>query len=571
MKDIRILIADDDKEIRNLLKIYLERELYMVDTAINGDEALQLFNQNNYNLVILDLMMPKVDGIEVCRKLRDKTNVPILMLTAKDHEVDKILGLSIGADDYITKPFSIHEVIARVKALMRRFLVLGSDANIQKKTTLTFKGLLIDLNTYTVHTNKEEINLTGKELELLKFFTSNPGQVFTKTQLFRNVWDDNYIEDDNTVMVHIRKLRKKIEIDPSNPKFIQTVWGIGYKFVGESLKIDKILFLISLQLIIYGLLNIQMDPKVKISLFITLILITMYLFFSRIQFIQHRKSIDTKLSRVLKGNLQARLFTSNDRSLHNIVFSINELIAELEKVRIEAKRSEESRKKLLSSISHDIRTPLTSIIGYIDALKDEVAASEIEKQEYLKILHMKSNNLKHLVDEIFNMAKLDANEFPLKEEELDFSEVTREVLIEFLPELSKHNIELQILIPESTFPIMADQLSLIRIIGNLMKNAIYYGKDGKTVGVELLETDTEYELLIWDKGPGIPKHDLQNIFERMYRSEQSRNSSFGGSGLGLSISKALVEKNGGHIWVESNPWERTTFGFSIPKHNTFKK
>lgn len=231
-----IKLADDDKEIRNLLKIYLERELYMVDTAINGDEALQLFNQNNYNLVILDLMMPKVDGIEVCRKLRDKTNVPILMLTAKDHEVDKILGLSIGADDYITKPFSIHEVVARVKALMRRFLVLGSNINIQEKTTLTFKGLTINLNTYTVHTNKEEISLTGKELELLKFFTSNPGQVFTKTQLFRNVWDDNYIEDDNTVMVHIRKLRKKIEVDPSNPKFIQTVWGIGYKFVGEQLE-----------------------------------------------------------------------------------------------------------------------------------------------------------------------------------------------------------------------------------------------------------------------------------------------------------------------------------------------
>lgn len=236
MKDIRILIADDDKEIRNLLKIYLERELYMVDTAINGEEALHLFNQNNYNLVILDLMMPKIDGIEVCKKLRDKTNVPILMLTAKDHEVDKILGLSIGADDYITKPFSIHEVIARVKALMRRFLVLGSNNTAQEKTTLSFKGLTINLNTYTVHTNKEEISLTGKELELLKFFTSNPGQVFTKTQLFRNVWDNNYIEDDNTVMVHIRKLRKKIEIDPSNPKFIQTIWGIGYKFVGEKLE-----------------------------------------------------------------------------------------------------------------------------------------------------------------------------------------------------------------------------------------------------------------------------------------------------------------------------------------------
>ncbi|EOP76699.1 hypothetical protein KOW_05425 [Bacillus cereus VDM006] len=233
MEDIRVLIADDEKEIRDLLKKYLERELYTVDIAINGAEALHLFNQNKYNLIILDLMMPKIDGIEVCRRLRDKTNIPILMLTAKDHEVDKILGLSIGADDYITKPFSIHEVVARVKALMRRFFVLGSNTSTQDKTLLTFKGLTIDVKKYTVNVDGAEISLTGKELELLKFFALNPEQVFTKTQLFRNVWDSNYIEDDNTVMVHIRKLRKKIEADPSNPKFIQTVWGIGYKFVGE--------------------------------------------------------------------------------------------------------------------------------------------------------------------------------------------------------------------------------------------------------------------------------------------------------------------------------------------------
>ncbi|EMA6345204.1 response regulator transcription factor [Bacillus cytotoxicus] len=233
MKEVRVLIADDEKEIRDLLKKYLERELYTVDTAIDGEEALKLFTHNTYNLVILDLMMPKIDGIEVCRRLRNNTNIPILMLTAKDQEVDKIVGLSIGADDYITKPFSVNEVIARIKALMRRFLVLGSNANTQEKTILTFKGLTIDSNKYIVTVDDKEISLTGKELELLKFFASNPEQVFTKTQLFRNVWDSNYIEDDNTVMVHIRKLRKKIEADPSNPKFIQTVWGIGYKFVGE--------------------------------------------------------------------------------------------------------------------------------------------------------------------------------------------------------------------------------------------------------------------------------------------------------------------------------------------------
>ncbi len=133
MKEIRVLIADDEKEIRDLLKKYLERELYTVDTAIDGEEALKLFTHNTYNLVILDLMMPKIDGIEVCRRLRNNTNIPILMLTAKDQEVDKIVGLSIGADDYITKPFSVNEVIARIKALMRRFLVLGSNANTQEK------------------------------------------------------------------------------------------------------------------------------------------------------------------------------------------------------------------------------------------------------------------------------------------------------------------------------------------------------------------------------------------------------------------------------------------------------
>ncbi|MBP1996980.1 response regulator transcription factor [Paenibacillus eucommiae] len=240
MEEVRVLIAEDEKEISDLLKKYLQRELYKVDVAADGEEALRLFGINSYSLVILDLMMPKMDGIEVCRRLRNKTNVPILMITAKDQEIEKILGLSIGADDYITKPFSINEVVARVKALIRRYLILGSDGQHvdeetkgKNETKLGFKGISIDLRAYTAHIAGEEITLTAKEFELLKFFMNHPDQVFTKTQLFRNVWDSSYIEDDNTVMVHIRKLRMKVEADPSNPKFIQTVWGIGYKFTGE--------------------------------------------------------------------------------------------------------------------------------------------------------------------------------------------------------------------------------------------------------------------------------------------------------------------------------------------------
>ncbi|MDP4098124.1 response regulator transcription factor [Paenibacillus sp. P96] len=233
MMDVRVLVADDEREIRELLTAYLEREMYSVDGAADGEEAVHLFERNHYHMVILDLMMPRMDGMEVCRRIRNHSNVPILMLTAKDQELEKIVGLSIGADDYITKPFSIHEVVARVKALMRRFLVLGSEGNRPDQSGIAYKGLTIDLKSYTVQAAGVNVALTAKEFELLKFLASHPGQVFTKTQLFRNVWNGSYIEDDNTVMVHIRKLRKKIEADPSNPAFIQTVWGIGYKFSGE--------------------------------------------------------------------------------------------------------------------------------------------------------------------------------------------------------------------------------------------------------------------------------------------------------------------------------------------------
>lgn len=236
MQPIRVLVADDEREIRELVKKYLERELYMVDTAANGEEALHLFELNKYNLIVLDLMMPQIDGEEVCRRIRERSNVPILMLTAKDEEIDKIVGLGIGADDYMTKPFSIHELVARSKALLRRFMILGSEANSLgdgSSSRLQFKGLIIDTKKYAVIRDDQEVSLTAKEFELLKLFASHPEQVFTKMQIFRQVWGSEYIEDDNTVMVHIRKLRLKIEIDPSDPKLIQTVWGIGYKFAGE--------------------------------------------------------------------------------------------------------------------------------------------------------------------------------------------------------------------------------------------------------------------------------------------------------------------------------------------------
>lgn len=232
MEGIKILLAEDQEEIALLLKKHLENEGYAVDTVSNGQEAIDLFYKNNYQLIILDIMMPNMDGIEACRRLRSKTNIPIIMLTGKDAEIDKVIGLKIGADDYITKPFGMKELLARIEAQLRRYLVLNNKINTSYNQVLCIQDLKIDLMSYTVYRGDELLYLTAKEFELLKFFASNPNQVFTKEQIFKHVWGDNYIEDDNTVMVHIRRLRKKIEKNPQKPCYIQTVWGIGYKFIG---------------------------------------------------------------------------------------------------------------------------------------------------------------------------------------------------------------------------------------------------------------------------------------------------------------------------------------------------
>lgn len=335
---------------------------------------------------------------------------------------------------------------------------------------------------------------------------------------------------------------------------------------------DKSILLIILQfLLISGLLIMDMNNQPMgifgWVLFAALFVITIILLIIRLDTRAKQKFMISDLKRAVNGNLNTRLLTNDNSLFAEVIFSINQLIEQLDNLQARAVKNEAARKRLLSSISHDIRTPLTSIIGYIDALKDDVAVSEDETQEYLEIISRKANGLKHLIDEIFHMAKLDADEISLEAEFLDFAEIARESVIDFLPELKKYDIELKVSIPEKKCKVCADRLSLLRITCNIIKNALQYGKEGKVLGIELTETPCEYNLHIWDQGPGISKEDLPYIFERMYRADKSRNPLNRGSGLGLAIAKALAEKNGGTIWVESIPGEKTVMGFSLPKAN----
>ncbi len=225
-----ILICDDDKDIVNALKIYLSDPSYRLFEAFDGQEALELIGREDIHLVLMDIMMPKMDGITAMVKLRESSNVPVILLTAKGEDSDKILGLTVGADDYITKPFNPVEVTARVKSQLRRYMQLGG--GVPKATSFALGGIELDDEAKRVVVDGEELSLTPKEYDILKLLMESPGKVFSPSEIYRRVWQEDPFGAESTVAVHIRHLREKLEIDPSEPRYLKVVWGKGYKIEG---------------------------------------------------------------------------------------------------------------------------------------------------------------------------------------------------------------------------------------------------------------------------------------------------------------------------------------------------
>ena len=229
-----ILICDDEKDIVSALSIYLSTENYQVFTAYTGQEALEVVAQNDIHLILMDIMMPEMDGIIATAKLREVSNIPIILLTAKSEDADKVLGLNIGADDYITKPFNPIEVIARVRSQLRRYTSLGGMA--KKASQFVIGGIVLDDEAKTVTVDGEQISLTPSEYNILKMLMGNPGRVFSSAQIYERIWNEDAYGTGSVVAVHIRHLREKIEIDPSNPRYLKVVWGLGYKMEKEVAK-----------------------------------------------------------------------------------------------------------------------------------------------------------------------------------------------------------------------------------------------------------------------------------------------------------------------------------------------
>ena len=225
----KILIVDDDENIAELISLYLLKECFDTMMVHDGEEALAAFDSYSPNLVLLDLMLPGIDGYQVCREIRAKSDTPIIMLSAKGEVFDKVLGLELGADDYMTKPFSPSELVARVKAHMERYnRLVGSVA--VKNDIIEIRGIKIDKTARRIWVNGEEKTFTTKEFDLLTFLAENPNRVFTKAELFRQIWDMESVGDIATVTVHIKKIREKIEFNTAKPQYIETIWGVGYRF-----------------------------------------------------------------------------------------------------------------------------------------------------------------------------------------------------------------------------------------------------------------------------------------------------------------------------------------------------
>jgi two-component system response regulator RegX3 len=223
----KILIVEDEESVLDPLELLLTKEGFSIETARDGREALEKFAKTNPDLILLDLMLPEISGNEVCRQIRVKSQVPIIMLTAKDTEVDKVVGLELGADDYVVKPYSKAELVARIKAVLRR---QGSDSTNEPSGSISAGPVVIDVERHQVSINDQLISLPLKEFELLEFLVRNSGRVLTRTQLIDRIWGSDYFGDTKTLDVHVKRLRAKIEKDPANPVYIQTIRGLGYKF-----------------------------------------------------------------------------------------------------------------------------------------------------------------------------------------------------------------------------------------------------------------------------------------------------------------------------------------------------
>lgn len=579
-----ILVVDDEKEIAELVEIYLVSDGYKVFKANNAMDGLDILDKNEIHLVLLDIMMPGMDGMEMCRKIRETNNIPIIMLSAKSTDLDKIMGLGTGADDYVTKPFNPLELTARVKSQLRRYTQLNPNSAVNEKAgnEITIRGLIINKDNHKVTVYGEEIKLTPIEFDILYLLASNPGRVFSTDEIFEKVWNEKVYEANNTVMVHIRRLRGKMKEDTRQNKIITTVWGVGYKIENDMNRrfrtrvITNIFYsaVVTVLIEVFLVTNVSliatyMDNAGIDNFFISIlvsfdvVVILMYVLFGILVFtvtfmILQEKSLRyiTKISdamqNISEGDLNVTVEVEGDDEFSSMAANLNKMVEDLKELMDKERESERTKNELITNVAHDLRTPLTSIIGYLELLSGDVKLEPEIQKKYINIAYVKTKRLEKLIEDLFGFTKMNYGKLSMHVGQVDVVKLLSQLLEEFYPSFVDKNLsyELQSNVPVKV--ITADGNLLARLFDNLINNAIKYGADGKRIMVKLHADDEIVTVSVINYGYVIPADELPLIFNKFYRVEQSRSTNTGGTGLGLAISKNIVDMHGGTITVTSD-------------------
>ena len=571
----RVLVVDDEDRIREIVRSYLEREGFEVTEAPDGEAGLRLASDWHPDLVVLDVMMPGTDGLEVLRRLRSTSNVPVILLTARSDEVDTLVGLSVGADDYMTKPFRPRELVARIKTVLRR---ASSVTGSEPADRLVFEGLVIDVGAREVHRADQAVTLTTLEFDLLTALARAPGRVLSRRQLLESVWGFDFFGDERVVDVHIRSIRKALGDSAEDPELIGTVRGVGYKFLGTRgmrvwRRLDVRLFAsyALVALVVFGALAVtvrivaptrfdddiktvtqtpedgeshnvfvaSLDSALWIALAVSIGAAAIVSTLVARRIVRPVRQVRDATRRLANGHYDERVAEPGELELAELARDVNRLAVELE-------TTERRRARLVSEVAHEMRTPLTMIEGYVEGMLDGVFEPN---EEVLVAVGEEASRLQRLASDLADLSRAEEGAVALHTRVVDLGQLAAASAERLRPQFEEKSVAL-VVGSGPPLPVEVDPERIAQVLTNLFGNALTYTPTGGKVEVVVGRDHDVASVAVSDTGIGLSPEDLALVFDRFYRVQGPLRPP-GGSGIGLTIARGLARAHRGDIQVTS--------------------
>ena len=534
---MNILVVDDEKEIADVIELYLKNDQYNVLKFYTGQEALDCIASTKIDLAILDIMLPDVDGFQILKQIREKYTFPVIMLTAKTEYMDKITGLTLGADDYIPKPFNPLELVARVKAQIRRYTQYNEGTK-DEGDVIDFGGLFLNRQSHECTYNEVPLTLTPIEFDILWLLCENRGQVLvTALTVLVGGFLLNYVIDgiyNDSFARNFVKIMTKLQV--SEP----TARSLYWKLIGD----NKTFFMVVGFLLLFALF-----------FYVALSKMTKYLD-------QVGEGIENILS---ESTEPIHLITE----LKPIEIRLNEIKATLKRQELESVEGEKRKNDLVLFLAHDLKTPLTSIVAYLSMLDGYPKMPEEERKKYIHIALEKSNRLGELINEFFDITRYNLQNIELESVKINLTMMLEQIADELYGVLQEKKLTCDVDVEEN-LEVYGDPDKLARVFDNILRNAIAYCYENTKIEIQARMKNNKIEITFTNSGDRIPGDMLQTIFEKFYRVDNSRSTGTGGAGLGLAIAKEIVELHDGQIMAKSDDLH-TQFIVTLPSENELEE